>query len=318
MKSMNLNILTGTLTTILMVTTWLSAIDSFHVKRIGKVKVGKGPQFSQISIDGKFLFVTAFVSNEVAILDMNTLRKIDTFYAGFEPIGITVSPTGDKIFVTNRKNGLIKVVDLPSYTVIDDIKVGGRPAQLIASPTGLLIFVANWGSGKFGKVDVIDTNEIPEGISPIAGVVSPLGDYLFLACSGSNDLWVININTLKTVKKISVGIQPSGVAISLDGNTLYVTNNKTHDLSVNDLLELKETRRERLGNRPFSLTIDSKGRIFVVESGDNIVSVFDTELEKIGSFSVGKGSLDIDVSHDNRHIFVTAEKENRLFIFEIQ
>ena len=208
--------------------------------------------------------------------------------------------------------------------MIDDIKVGGRPAQLIASPRGLLIFVANWGSGKFGKVDVIDTtthriiNEIPVGISPIAGVVSPLGDYLFLACSGSNDLWVININTLKTVKKISVGIQPSGVAISLDGNTLYVTNNKTHDLSVIDLLELKETRRVRLGNRPFSLTIDSKGRIFVVESGDNIVSVFDTELEKIGSFSVGKGSLDIDVSHDNRHIFVTAEKENRLFIFEIQ
>ena len=119
--------------------TFLPAAESFSAKLVGKLKVGKAPHFSDLSGNGRFLYVTAFASNEVAIIDVNTLRSAGSFYAGYEPLGITVSPAGDKIFVTNRKNGLVKVVDAKSYQVIDDIKVGGRPANVVASPSGLLL-----------------------------------------------------------------------------------------------------------------------------------------------------------------------------------
>ena len=130
-------------------------------------------------------------------------------------------------------------------------------------------------------------------------------------------MWVIDINSRKVVKQIPVGVQPAGVGTSTDGNTLYVANSKTNDLSVIDLLDLEEVRRVRVGNRPFSLDVDSSGRVYVVESGDNTVSVFSPDLEKIGSFPVGKGAIDVDVTRDGRYAFVTAEKANRLFVFEI-
>ena len=202
--------------------------------------------------------------------------------------------------------------------------MGGRPTNLIVSPSGVHIYVANWGKGKYGKIDIIDTAthrilaEVQIGIAPIAGAVSRLGDFVYMACAGSNDIWILDTNKRKVLKQIPVGVKPNGVAISPDGYTLYVTNGATNDLSVLDLLDLEETQRIRVGSKPFSVVVDKKGRIFILESGDNSVSILDSDLKKIGSFSVGQKSVDIDLSLDGRLAFVTSEKNNRLHVFEIR
>ena len=84
-----------------------------------------------------------------------------------------------------------------------------------------------------------------------------------------------------------------------------------------DLIELEETKRVRVGNRPFSIAVSRDGHLFVVESGDDTVTVFDPELKKLTSLKVGDQPIDVQLSLNNRFVYVTAEKENRLFIFEI-
>ena len=84
-----------------------------------------------------------------------------------------------------------------------------------------------------------------------------------------------------------------------------------------DLIDLREVRRVRVGSKPFSVTVDSKGFVYVVESGDNQFSVFSADLNKIMSVQVGKNPIDIQLSLDNRFAYVTAEKDNRVLVYEV-
>jgi YVTN family beta-propeller protein len=147
--------------------------------------------------------------------------------------------------------------------------------------------------------------------------VSPLGDQLFVACAGSNDVYVINVNTRRIVKQFPVGLGPNGMAFSPDGATLYVSNAATNDLSIIDALELRELRRAPVGNRPFSMAVDSKGRIFVVETGDSALSVYSPQLQRLSTVRAGKTPQHILLSPDQSQAYVTDEKKNELLIFRI-
>jgi YVTN family beta-propeller protein len=127
----------------------------------------------------------------------------------------------------------------------------------------------------------------------------------------------VDTQAQEVVKKIPVGLQPDGVAVSPDGMTIYVANSGTNDVSLIDFLDLKEIRRAKVGKKPFSLTVDNQGRVFVVETQDKAITIYDSEFKKVGSFQAKKKPVDIKLSQDNRLAFVTDEKDNRLLVFDI-
>jgi YVTN family beta-propeller protein len=238
-------------------------------------------------------------------------------------VGIAITPDADKIFVTNLAGGLIKVIDAKTYQVTDDIKVGDTPSNITISPRGGQAFVTNYGRGKIGRVDFIDTSthrvlgEVEVGVRPLAAVVSELEDRLYVVCGGSNDLYVIDTATRKVITKLPVGQAPDALAFSPDGNTLYVSNSGTHDISIVDLIDLKEVRRVGVGSKPFSIAVNQNGFIFVVESGDKTLSLFSPDFEKVTTVKVGDRPIDVELSPDERFAYVTAEQDNRVFVYEI-
>lgn len=299
-------------------------LSAVKVRPIEKIKVGKAPHFAQLSHDGRQLFVTAYASSQVWIVDTAGLRRTGEFYGGYEPLGIAASAAGDKIFVTNFNNGLVKSIDADTFEILDDIKVGGRPSNIVVAPNGLEAYVTNFGRSKYGKVDIFDTStgrihaEVEVGVTPLAAAVSPLGDRLFVVCGGSNEVVVIDIGSREVIKNIPVGRGPDGIAFSPDGLQIYVANSGTNDLSVIDVLDLEEIRRVPVGSKPFSLAVDPNGRIFVVESGDNAFSILSPDFRKLGTFKVGKRPIDIVLSKEGDVAYVTAEKSNRLFVFQVE
>ena len=197
------------------------------------------------------------------------------------------------------------------------------PSNITVSPRGSEAFVTNYGRGKIGRIDFIDTashrhkGELEIGVRPMAAIVSPLGDQLFAVCGGSNDLYVIDTAGREIIKKIPVGLAPDSLAISPDHSTLYVANSGTNDISVIDLLDLVETKRVRVGEKPFSLAVDNNGSLFIVETGSNRLSILSPMFEKIASIKVGKRPIDVVLSLDNRYAYVTAERSNRVFVYEV-
>jgi YVTN family beta-propeller protein len=303
---------------------FLGTIPAFaQVKPIEKIKVSKGPYFANLSSDGSLLYVTSFADSEIEAIDTNTLEVRKSFYGGYEPVGIADTPSGNKLFITNLSPGLVKVVNPANYEILDDVKVGGRPANVVIASNGLQAFILNFGRGKIGRVDFVDTSThrviggIDIGVRPVAGAASPLGDQLFVACSGSNDLYVIDVIRRELVKRIPVGLAPDGMAISPDGLKLYVANSSTNDISVVDLIDLKEVRRAPVGSKPFSMAVVPDGRILVVETGDKMVSLYTPDFKKVQSFKAEKKPVDVVLSRDGKRIFVTDEKDNRVLVYQM-
>ena len=143
------------------------------------------------------------------------------------------------------------------------------------------------------------------------------GDQLFVICGGSNELYVIDVQTRQVSKRVPVGRAPDALALSPDGSTLYVSNSGSNDISLIDLLDLKELRRVSVGSKPFSIAVHKNGSIFVVETGDDRLSVFSPSFEKITSMKVGESPIDVVLSLDHRYAYVTAEKDNRVFVYAI-
>ncbi len=288
------------------------------------IKMGKGPYFAALNPVLNLIYVTNFASDEVWVVDPATHTVRKPFYAGVEPLGIAVSPAGDKIFVTNMGPGLVKVVNAKDYQLLDDIKVGAIPSNIVVSPKGSLAFVTNFGKGKIGRVDFVDTTshrvvaELELGIRPLAAAVTSAGDYLYVVCGGSNEVYAIDIAAKKVTQQIPVGITPDGVALSPDGNTLYVANSGSNDISVVDLIDNTEKKRVPVGKSPFSLSVTNSGKLLVVETGDNSVSVFNPDLQKAASIKVGKQPIDVCLSSDDKFAFVTLEKDNKLAVLQLQ
>ena len=68
--------------------TFLPAAESFSATLVGKLKVGKAPHFADLSVNGRFLYVTAFASNEVAIIDVNTSVPPEVFTPATNPLAL--------------------------------------------------------------------------------------------------------------------------------------------------------------------------------------------------------------------------------------
>jgi len=308
---------------ILLILIGLTSLSAVRLTQVKKIKVGDSPTYAAMSPDGRLLFVTNFASDEISVIDTATLRTIEKFYGGHEPVGIAITPDADKIFVTNLAGGLIKVIDAKTYEIKDDIKVGDTPSNITISPRGRQAFVTNYGRGRIGRIDFIDTSthrvlgEVEVGVRPLAAVVSELEDRLYVVCGGSNDLYVIDTATRKVITKLPVGQAPDALALSPDGNTLYVSNSGTHDISIVDLIDLKEVRRVGVGSKPFSIAVNQNGFIFVVESGDKTLSLFSPDFEKVTTVKVGDRPIDVELSPDERFAYVTAEQDNRVFVYEI-
>ncbi len=292
-------------------------------KPVAQVKSAKGPYFAAFSSDHTKLLVTCFAESEIQIVDLKMNRPGSRFYAGYEPVGIAASPSGDKILVTNLSPGLVKVIGTDNYEVLDDIKVGGRPSNIVISSNGIHAYVSNFGTGRVGKVDFINVSthqveaEIEVGVRPSSLLISPFEDQLFVVCSGSNDVYQIDIARRTVIDIVPVGLGPDGIAISNDGMHLYVANSSTDDISVIDVLDMEEIRRVPVGGKPFNIRVTENNEIWVVETGDKQVSVYDPDFNRLRTYQARKKPIDVQISETFGHLYVTDETDNRILIYKL-
>jgi YVTN family beta-propeller protein len=151
--------------------------------------------------------------------------------------GVAVTPDGRKVYVANSGSNNVFVIDTATNAVIGSpIPVGLFPSGVAVTPDGRKVYVANRDSD---NVSVIDTKRekkrrqgpggrqgrdvseadagaatntviatIPVGSSPIGVAVTPDGSKVYVANSGSNNVFVIDTATNAVLAVVSVGIQP--------------------------------------------------------------------------------------------------------------
>lgn len=239
-----------------------------EMTRSGRIKrrlyVGLEPSGVAASPDGRTLYVTNHLSDNISVVDVKkwvvkaTIEDVDPatrLSVLDEPCGVVFSPVQPRAFVTLSQPNQVAVIDTTTHSVLDLIDIDGEdPRALAVSPDGRYVFVAAFASGNQTEVDVVGEEIFYEAPGSwwqnfIALIVQAIRDFPFtgrisLPTPGANlaerpdsDVFVIDTSTLEVTRIDGVGTLLYGLEFSSDGNTVWVANTN-HENFKNGFAEI--------------------------------------------------------------------------------
>lgn len=261
-----------------------------------------GPTALALSPDGEHAYVTSEALSALLVFDRNVfsghlslLDSYDVTAAGFTSglfagaIDVIVSPDGAHVYVAAREDNAILVLDRNLTT-------------------GRLNFIQNQVDGQLSAPDATRLNAGLAGVRRLQ--ISADGAHLYAAGSDANAIAVFArdgaAGTLRFLEAEVNGendpddeagaviamSRPSGLALSADGGQVYVASRFGDSVQV--------------FNRDSDTASADYGRL-------SFVTAYQNGLAGIVGLD---GAFDVVVSSDNQHVYVTAEAENAVVLFD--
>src|SRR4029079_7487658 len=163
--------------------------------------------------------------------------------------GVAVSPDGSRVFAVHALGELLSAItlggdDMAAAATSVDLPAEGYTA--LVSADGATLYVSLWGGAKvllFDPLTLAAKSEIAVGEHPHAMVLSKGGTRLFVACTTTNAVWVVDLATRTAREQVSValypgapaGSTPNALGLSPDGDTLLVANADNNAVAVVDV-----------------------------------------------------------------------------------
>lgn len=208
------------------------------------------------------IYASATGSNELAVIDDQTLHVMARPPAGDYPDGIAYAKKVNKIYVSDLGGKTDTVIDAKTNQRIATIALGGGAGNTQYDPVSEHIFVTVHGQNALAEIDP-DKDEV-------------IGRYLLPGCNESHGLLIDSAHRLAFV--------------ACEGNA---------KLAVFDLEAKKMTAIHSVGADPDVLAFDSGLVRLYVSAESGIVSIFDERgrnLEKVGEglFAPNAHSVAVD------------------------
>lgn len=226
-------------------------------KTLGSTDVFDEPYGVVSNKAGSRVFVTLDYPGKIVEIDAKTHKSLRSFDAGKSPHGLAITADDKRLFITEYYTGTVRAYDAASGKESDFWKAASTDnlaRQIVLHPTRPKAYIphirskitAAHGQGSiFPYVTVIDTNA-GEGrrrkrfpmdsfvgnrvtSNPWEIAVSPDGKSLFVAFSGTDDMFVCDIlddnyREIRFRGSLRLGHNPRAARVSPDSKTLYVYN----------------------------------------------------------------------------------------------
>jgi YVTN family beta-propeller protein len=211
----------------------------------------------------------------------NTVTAVIRDHSFNMPDGVAVTPDGSKVYVANCVGNTMSVIATATDTVTTITDSSFSAAVGVAvSPDGSTVYVSNYAADTGNTVSVIDT-----ATDTVTTVIRDPSSFNF----------------------------PWGVAVTPDGSTVYVANNGPNfdgnTVSVTDTATNTVTATITLpgGKGPTAVAVTPDGsKVYVANDSDvNVVSVFDTATDTVGSITVGGYPTGVAVTPGGRKVYVS-------------
>lgn len=171
------------------------------------------------------------------------------------------------------------------------------------------IAVMNAGSG---RLTAIPTGPAVHGV----GVLSN-GKIAYAASFGSNEVFVVDLKTRKTITKIDVGGKSHHITVCPHGKHVFVAVGETNSIAVIDTSTNTVIAQIPVGTQPSYTVLTPDEKLYVTNMGSNTVSVIDpTQMKVIATVEVGKAPDHAAVTPDGRFVYVTNKDADSVSVID--
>ena len=283
---------------------YITVIDRDLQMVVGAVTVGRGPMGMALNYSSGYLYVVNSVDSTVSVLNMQNyevLSTIDVSAYSPNPIECVYVPSDvntfeGKVFVIGDSSE-VAVIDTESASTIGIIDAGIRPVSIVVDGTRKELYVASKVSRAVGILSAVTDREsevinLPQSPSGLA----LWGDNIYAFSAEGGSIVVVSKSSRSVVKNLFPLVITDRGIVTDDGE-IYGIGKDSGKVSVlddfgNSIAEI-ETGRE-----PTFAAWDGLNRmVYVVNSGDNSVSIVDTiKRSLVVSLDVGSRPYAVAVS----------------------
>ena len=228
---------------------------------------------------------------------------------------VATSPDGNYVYVLLADS--VKVIS-QLHHVVATYPTGAHPKNMVVSADGTRIYV----TGYDGSMSIISTadNSVKTVVlnRSTAEIVSPDGDYIYLAHSGmvegTRNSWISVVTADgATVAVVPVHRHATGLGVSPDGSQLYVASRQSSSyLDWRGSISVIDTETYRVMDSiavelaPDTVTVSRDGtRLYATHYHKNSISIIDLETRAVTRRVLRDAPIDLALSPDDGFAYVT-------------
>ncbi|QKG52261.1 bifunctional YncE family protein/alkaline phosphatase family protein [Hymenobacter sp. BRD67] len=257
------------------------------------------------------------------------------------PLNMQLAPGGKMLAVTNNGQGKqkLQLVDPVTEKLLDERPIGkawyglafsAKGDRLYASGGNDNIILAYPTAGrKLGAPDTLRLGPAwPKAkISPAGIAVDAAGQRLYTVTKEDSTLYVLDLKTGRTLRRVKLGYEAYGCLLSADNKTVYATLWGGDKLLAYDRATGRIRATLATGSHPNELIQSRNGRyLFVANANDNSVSVVDVKswkvLETIATALyptrlTGSTTNGLALAADEKTLYIANADNNCLAVFDV-
>jgi YVTN family beta-propeller protein len=216
------------------------------------------------------------------------------------------------ICVSNERGGDVSIIDAATRKLVATIPVGKRPRGIHASPDGRTLYVALSGRPIEGPPQ-LDANGNPILHKDDDDDDDKKSDH------AADGIGVVDLASLKLIKKLPAGTDPEQFAVSPDGLHLYTSNEDVGTISVTRADTGKVEHIVPVAKEPEGVSFTPDGRaVYVTCETNGDIFAIDVASHKVTSHFVVPGRpRNVVFLPDGSRGFVPSESSGQLSLVDI-
>ncbi|MDN3224844.1 YncE family protein [Pseudomonas nunensis] len=220
---------------------------------MARIDLKQAPMDWVTTKDNKRVFISMPTAGEVAVIDSEQFKQIDSVAAGNNPVRVALQPDERLLWVGNNgktaEESGVTVIDSRSLKTLKHLATGKGHHEIAFSKDSRHAFVTNRDDGTLSIIDIATltiSQQLKTGTHPLSVAYSPLSQAVYVADGQDGSVTVVDTSSLavRRVIKLSQGLGPMG--FTADGrfgialNTLEnraevidaATNARIHSIDV--------------------------------------------------------------------------------------
>jgi YVTN family beta-propeller protein len=287
--------------------------------------------------DNKRVFVSMPTAGEVAVIDSEQFKVLDSVAAGSQPVRLALQPDERLLWVGNNASKTadsgVSVIDTQSLKPLKHLATGRGHHEISFSKDSRFAFVSNRDDGTLSVIDIATLTlreQIKTGSSPLSVAYSALSGAVYVADGKDGTVTVIDSASLAVRRVINLqqGLGPMG--FSGDGRFGIVLNTLENRATVIDAANDSAIHDIEVSAEPYQVVF-TKGYAYVRGLASPKVSMINLASLGEGRTPISQGfeagpqpprlagdlplAASLAVSRDDNAVFVVNPVDNTTYFY---